>query len=145
MTDFDRSSTHPESPADTSRELGPAVSDVVRDAVEIVTSNALKTGTRSVQMAEALAPAKEAIVEQVTSDLGGDMPTTLSRLVNAFSETTLLRESVFLRMAGEPTTNKGKARAMLSAYCSSSIESCASHKPSALSVAPSACRHCPKS
>ena len=116
MTDFDRTFTDGSTSSEPIRELGPAVSDVVRDAVETVTSNALVTGTRSAQMADALAPAKAAIEADVTRDLGGDIPTTLTRLVSAFSETTLLRESVFMRMAGEPTTNKGKARALLSAY-----------------------------
>jgi hypothetical protein len=116
MTDFDRSMTVGKLDEPPIWELGPAVSDVVRDAVETVTSNALVTGTRSEQMADALAPAKAAIEADVARDLGGDIPTTLTRLVSAFSETTLLRESVFMRMAGEPTTNKGKARALLSAY-----------------------------
>jgi len=116
MTDLDSTSDEAQTSPELSRELGPAVSDIVRDAVETVESNALKTGTRSEQMADALTPAKAAIEADVTRDLGGDLPATLTRLVSAFSEATLLRESVFLRMAGQPTTNKGKTRALLSAY-----------------------------
>lgn len=116
MTDFRRSSDDALTPADTPRQLGPDVQGVVRDAVDTVNSNALTTGTRSEQMLDALAPAKAALVADVTRDLGGEVPTTLKRLIDAHSETTLLRESVFLRMAGEPVTAKGKCRAMLNAY-----------------------------
>lgn len=81
--------------------------------------NAVKTGTRSVAVTNLLAPARNAIEEHVITDLGGDsdgLPTTPGRLVQAFSETTLMRQSLFTRMEGEPLTNKGKARAMFAAY-----------------------------
>jgi hypothetical protein len=41
---------------------------------------------------------------------------TLQRLIGAFAEASSLRESLFYQMAGQPLTNKGKARAMLSGY-----------------------------
>lgn len=124
----------PVTPAQELQASGPDVATCVRDAVEALsgrpvhgadgrflpgTPAALVTGRHSLQLQHALEPARRALVAQVTADLGGDvdgLPATLARLVGAFSETSLLRESVFIRMAGQPTTNKGKARAMLSAY-----------------------------
>lgn len=76
-------------------------------------------GTRSTVLLEALAPAQRAIVDAVTADTGAGAdgpPQTLRRLIDAFSQTTLLREAVFCRMAGEPTTAKGHSRRLLAAY-----------------------------
>lgn len=50
---------------------------------------------------------------QVHADLGAGadaLPTTLSRIIDAFSETSLLREAVFRQMLGRPTSAKGHAR-----------------------------------
>jgi hypothetical protein len=81
--------------------------------------NRLQTGTRSRTVKTLLAPARSEIEQQVLTDLGGDqdgLPTTLGRLVQVFSEVTLLRQVLFQRMEGQPLTNKGKARAMFAAY-----------------------------
>jgi hypothetical protein len=103
----------------------PDIRECVRDAVASLTGrpalNAIKSGTRSEVLLTELEPARDSIVRQVCADLGADvdaLPATQARLVGAFSEVTLLRESIFLRMAGQPATNKGRARALLSAYVS---------------------------
>ena len=79
----------------------------------------LVDGRRSEQLLNALAPACRAIEARVTADCGaGDegLSETLSRLVQAFAETSVLREAVFYSMAGRPTSAKGHARRLLSAY-----------------------------
>jgi hypothetical protein len=103
----------------------PEVRDCVRSAVASLTGrpalNATKTGTRSEVLLTELEPARAAIVSQVCADLGADaesLPATQARLVGAFSEVTVLRESIFIRMAGQPSTNKGRSRALLGAYVS---------------------------
>jgi len=67
---FDRTAADGDVVSESSRELGPDVSAVVRDAVETVDENALVTGTRSARVADKLEPAKAAIVDAVTRDLG---------------------------------------------------------------------------
>ena len=108
---------------------GPAA-DVVRSGVAAAAAvlspagrppqlNALTTGRRSAAVQNLLAPAKNEIEQQVITDLGGDLdglPIALGRLVNAFSETTLMLQGLFTRMEGEPLTTKGRSRAMFSAY-----------------------------
>jgi hypothetical protein len=103
----------------------PDVRECVRDAVASLSGrpalNAIRSGTCSEVLLTELEPAREAIVRQVCTDLRADadaLPATLARLVGAFSEVTLLGESIFLRMSGQPATNKGRARALLSTYVS---------------------------
>ena len=81
--------------------------------------NALKSGTRSLAVQAALQPAVEAIAAAVSADQGAaidGLSVVHQRTVRAFSEVTTMRQTLFERMAGEPVTNKGKARAMLDAY-----------------------------
>ena len=80
--------------------------------------NAIKTGTRSLAVRAALAPAADAIAAGVTSDQGDAAGTVLARSIGAYGQVTTMRETLFDRMAGEAITNKGKARAMLGAYLS---------------------------
>jgi len=79
-----------------------------------------KSLEHSAQLWAALAPAKRELVEQVKADRGvnGESATTFTGLVDAYAEVTLLRKSMFIRLAdlGGPITTKGKARALYGAY-----------------------------
>lgn len=83
--------------------------------------NAVKSGARSEALWEVLAPAKAALVAQVCADLGldtDDAPAVKRRLVDAYVEASLLRESQFALLVtlGGPVTGKGKMRVHLSAW-----------------------------
>jgi hypothetical protein len=81
--------------------------------------NAVKTGTRSKAIQAALVPAVDELAAAVTADQGhgeSGPPVILGRAMRAWAEITAMRGLLFERMAGEPVTNKGKARAMLTAY-----------------------------
>lgn len=84
-------------------------------------TTAIVDGRRSDTLANALAEPKRELVAQVTADQGldaGALPATLGRLVDAFAEASLLRQVLFATMAGRPTSAKGHARRLLSAWLS---------------------------
>ena len=107
---------------------GPAVAACVAEATARLLPagrsprlNAIKSGARSDTLWNALAPAKAAIVAKVRADLaieGDDAPETLLRLIDAYAEASLLRESQFALLVtlGGPVTGKGKMRVHLSAW-----------------------------
>jgi hypothetical protein len=79
-----------------------------------------KTLARSTQYWNAVEPLKRELVERVRADLAVDSSSveTLLGLIDGYVEARLFRTSMFLRLVdqGGPITNKGKARALYSAY-----------------------------
>jgi hypothetical protein len=123
-----------------SQELGahgPDVDDCVRETIASLAAkperdtrgrfvdgnaSAVTTGERSEALWAALAPAKRELVARVNADRGlnGDAAETLLGLVDGYAEVRLFRQSMFMRLVdlGGAVTNKGKARALYTAYLS---------------------------
>lgn len=80
------------------------------------------TLARSAGFWEAVAPAKREVIEKVRADLAvdGDAAATLDGLIDAYAEATLLRRSLFIRLAqaGGVVTAKGRMRAAFGGYLS---------------------------
>src|SRR3954464_14461914 len=85
-------------------------------------SGTLAAGTtlvRSEQLWASLAPIKADLVATVETDLAAsDAAETLRGLISAYAEARLLRSAMFARLVdlGGPVTNKGRQRALYTAY-----------------------------
>jgi len=83
-------------------------------------SAAVKSGARSDGFWRAIGGVKQETLHRLRSDLAldRDIPTTLEALLDAFAEATLLRRSLFLRLArsGGAITSRGRSRAAFNAY-----------------------------
>ncbi len=81
---------------------------------------ALRHGGRSLQLRGALEDAKAELLRQVQSDLALDetAAVTLASLADAYCEATLLRRSLFQRLAveGGAVTGRGRTRQSLGVY-----------------------------
>jgi len=79
-----------------------------------------KTLARSANFWTALEPLKQELVERVRTDLAVDASSveTVLGLIDGYVEARLFRSSMFLRLAeqGGPITNKGRTRALYTAY-----------------------------
>src|SRR4051794_38946464 len=115
----------------------PDVNACVREALDALTSRAdrdsqtgrftagtLAAGTtlaRSEQLWSALEPLKRELVMSVETDLAAeDAAQTKRGLIDAYAEARLFRAAMFRRVVdqGGPVTNKGRVRALYTAYLS---------------------------
>ena len=114
---------------DTAHQVGDALDDLRQRPDRDPTTGRFLSGNvaagrtlaRSEAFWSAVAEAKSELVERLRSDLAvnGDAAATLEGLVDAYSETRLLRHSMFTRLVemGGPITTKGKTRALFTSYC----------------------------